>query len=187
MEPSVHAQASGALTTAVLAHPVWRAARAIAAFVGVRGEPDTRPLLEATLEAGRRLWLPRVIDPRGRSALHQVTDLGSQLTPGTFGLLEPTPRADDHRLTTITPSSPIDLVLVPGLAFSSRGARIGFGRGHYDRLLAPLAGHSRPVLMGVCFHAFVDPCEGPIPTEPHDIPMHFVATDRGVHDCRERR
>lgn len=155
----------------------------MAAFVGVRGEPDTRALLEAALEQGRRLWLPRVIrGAAGESRLVEVTDLGV-LAPAGFGLLEPAPRAEEVAVGAITEGVAIDLVLVPGLAFASNGARLGFGAGHYDRLLAGVAQAEAPVRMGVCLRAFLDPAEGPLPLEPHDVLMHWVATEAGVQRC----
>lgn len=183
LPPGSLPSASQALTAAVLAHPAWRAARSVAAFVGVGTEPDTRTLLETALAEGRRLWLPRVLDGRGgRSLMVEVIDL-AVLAPAPFGLLEPRPRPGELALPAITPDAPIDLVLVPGLAFSSEGARIGFGPGHYDRLLAPVASVPHPTRIGVCFASFLDPTEGPIPTEPHDVPMHWIATEAGVVRC----
>lgn len=182
-DPTALATASTAFVAAVLAHPAWRNARSVAAFVGVGGELDTRPLLAAALAEGRTLWLPRVLHgPAGLSVLVAVTDL-AVLAPAPFGLLEPPPQPDELALPSVTPTSPIDLVLVPGLAFSSSGARLGFGAGHYDRLLAPVAHSPTPVRMGVCSSAFVDPPEGPIPTAAHDVAMHLVASDAGVLRC----
>jgi 5-formyltetrahydrofolate cyclo-ligase len=155
----------------------------VAAFVGVGGEPDTRGLLAAALEQGRRLWLPRVLrGAAGESVLVEVTDLDG-LAPAGFGLLEPAPREGERTMGPITSDVPLDLVLVPGLAFARSGARIGFGAGHYDRLLAPVARAQVPVRMGVCLAAFLDPVEGPIPTEPHDVTMQWVATEAGVVRC----
>ena len=183
LDPGAAATASQALTAGLLAHPVWRAARSIAAFVGVRGEPDTRPLLDAALAEGRTLWLPRVLHgSAGLSVLVAVTDLAA-LAPAPFGLLEPLPHPDELALPSVTSSSPIDLVLVPGLAFSRAGARLGFGAGHYDRLLAPTLHADAPVRVGLCFTEFLDPPEGPIPTAAHDVPMHWIATDTGVLRC----
>lgn len=183
LDPTASATASEALTAAILAHPAWRAARSVAAFVGVRGEPDTRPLLEAALAEGRSLWLPRVLHgPAGLSELVAVTDL-AVLAPAGFGLLEPARRPDEVTLPSVTADSPLDLVLLPGLAFSRSGVRLGFGAGHYDRLLAPAARASTPVRMGIAFAAFLDPPEGPLPVEPHDVAVHFVATETGIHRC----
>jgi len=177
------AAASAALTAALLAHPVWRAARSLAAFVGVRGEPDTRPLLDAALAEGRTLWLPRVLHgPSGLSVLVAVTDLAT-LAPAPFELLEPSPHPDEITLPSFTAASPIDLVLVPGLAFTRTGVRLGFGAGHYDRLLAAVMHDPTPVRVGLCFSTFLDPPEGPIPSAAHDVPMHWIATEHGMLRC----
>lgn len=183
LDPATSATASAALTTAILAHPAWQAARSVAAFVGVRGEPDTRPLLEAALAEGRALWLPRVLHgPSGLSELVAVHDL-TVLAPAGFGLLEPARRPSEATLPSVTADSPLDLVLLPGLAFSRAGARLGFGAGHYDRLLAPAARSPTPVRMGIAFATFLDPHEGTLPIEAHDVAVHFVATETGVHRC----
>ena len=64
----------------------------------------------------------------------------------------------------------IDLVIVPGIAFTPAGQRLGRGRGYYDRLLPRLRNAYK---MGVCW-----PCQmvTAIPTEPHDMPMDCVIT-----------
>jgi 5-formyltetrahydrofolate cyclo-ligase len=183
LDPAASAAASKALTAAILAHPAWQAARSVAVFVGVRGEPDTRPLLEAALAEGRSLWLPRVIHgPAGLSELVAVHDL-SVLAPAGFGLLEPARHPDELALPSVVADSPIDLILLPGLAFARSGARLGFGAGHYDRLLAPIAHASTPMRMGIAFSTFLDPPEGPIPIADHDVLVHWVATETGVHRC----
>ena len=66
----------------------------------------------------------------------------------------------------------LDVVVVPGLAFTSDGRRLGQGGGHYDRFLVRL----RPdcVTIGACF---VEQLVDDVPTEPHDTTVHHVATD----------
>jgi 5-formyltetrahydrofolate cyclo-ligase len=156
----------------------WRHAPSIAGFFGVRREPHTVALLESALALGKSLWLPAV---RGdHLAFFQVHAL-SQLAPAPFGLMEPTGAPGEPALTLgeLAPA----LVLVPGLAFARTGARIGFGRGHYDRALAPLRDRDDCVRMGLCFAAFLDPPEGPIPMAAHDVPMHQLATELAQLDC----
>ena len=79
---------SAALTEHLLAHPLWLEARGVAAFVGVlRGEVVTMPLLERTLAAGKRLWLPRLTTP-GHMAFWACDDLAT-LETRRMGLREP--------------------------------------------------------------------------------------------------
>jgi 5-formyltetrahydrofolate cyclo-ligase len=64
-------------------------------------------------------------------------------------------------------------VLLPALAFDERGFRLGYGGGFYDRLLADW-----PVLtVGVTPEALV---LSAVPREAHDVPVAYLATERGV-------
>lgn len=93
-------------------------------------------------------------------------------------------RLEHHRLgfeqpTEDTPRvclDDIDVVLVPGLAFDTRGARLGWGKGYYDELLARLP--SGVVRVGVSVdELLVDS----LPSEDHDERVAWVATESGVH------
>ncbi|HET6585831.1 MAG TPA: 5-formyltetrahydrofolate cyclo-ligase [Nannocystaceae bacterium] len=169
------ASMSSALARHVQSSPAWTGAAAIAGFVGVKGEPDTRELLAAALAGGKALWLPRVLGP-SEIGFARVQAL-AELVPGGFGLLEPPLDARFLALAEI----PLDVVLVPGLAFTSAGVRLGFGRGYYDRAFTAGTPAATPVRIGVCFAEFLDIAE--LPSEPHDVAMHFVATDAGLIRC----
>jgi 5-formyltetrahydrofolate cyclo-ligase len=68
-----------------------------------------------------------------------------------------------------------DVVVVPGLAFTASGDRLGQGGGWYDRFLAEVRGVCSTI--GVCFaEQIVDV----LPVEPHDVRLHHVVTDQGV-------
>lgn len=183
LSPERLAQGSQLLTTKLVAHPLWTGARGFAAFVGVRGEVDTRALLERGLAAGKRVWLPRLTGP-GRMRFWPCDDL-SCLEPGRMGLLEPpihTPGAGEG-VVAPGPEHGVDLILVPGLGFGRDGARIGFGAGHYDRALATRLGDAQlelPPLCGVSLVEFVDPPGGAIPMLEHDLRMAYLASDEGV-------
>ena len=180
--PEANATLSAALLGRLLRHPLWQQARGIAAFVGVRGEPDTWGLLAATLAERKRLWLPRM--EAGEIAFVPVHDL-RELALGKFGLLEPKPRSGQQTVHTPTPALGIDVMLIPGLGFTSSGGRLGWGKGHYDRALAPIRQAAAPLRVGVCFGEDLDPHGGPIPHDEHDVPMHWVATPSGVTYCKQ--
>jgi hypothetical protein len=74
-----------------------------------------------------------------------------------------------------------DVVIVPGLAFTAGGHRLGQGGGWYDRFLAGSAPTARDV--GVCFR---EQSSTSFPTEPHDVVVDCVVTDDGVW-CDDRR
>ena len=84
-----------------------------------------------------------------------------------FGVLLPTPPAD-------APETKPHIVLVPGLAFTRTGDRLGRGKGFYDRYLANYPG----IKIGL---AFREQLLEDIPTEAHDVPMDLVACADGIY------
>ena len=86
---------------------------------------------------------------------------------GSFHIEEPT--GDD----LIDPDK-LELIVTPGVAFDSKGNRLGRGKGYYDRLPAT----TKATKIGVAYHfQIVDE----LPAEPHDVPMDIVITDRTVY------
>ena len=179
--PEALAEVTRALTEALLADPLWRDAGALAAFVGVRKEVDTAPLISRSLAAGKQVWLPRIVAP-GQLRFWPCTGFDT-LERGQMGLREPP--ALGAGLSALGPAHGVDLILVPGLGFDRRGARIGFGAGYYDRALAralALPGPPAP-RVGVCPAAFVDCSSQGIPTEAHDVHMTHLLTEQGLEPC----
>lgn len=76
---------------------------------------------------------------------------------------------------TVTPVSDIDMVIVPAVAYDRQCNRVGRGRGFYDRLLRD----TRAVKVGVAYHFQV--IDEGIDTDPHDVPVDIVITDRAVY------
>ena len=69
-----------------------------------------------------------------------------------------------------------DSVLVPMLGFDDAGYRLGYGGGFFDRTLAEL--ESRPIVIGIAYEiAHLDT----IHPQPHDIPVDWVVTERGIY------
>ena len=134
--------------------PEYAAARSVMAFIGMKGEPDTEPLAARLAVEGKRLLVPRV--EGGRLV---VVAAEGPMAVSAFGVSEPQGPA-------IEPSE-IDFVVVPGLAFTPDGRRLGYGGGFYDRFLPTVAAPNA----GVCF---TEQLLDEIPTEPHDIRVQRV-------------
>lgn len=143
-------------------------ARTIACFAAIPGEPMLLPLLVDL--PGRQWVLPRVDGET--MTFHFVEPSITALQSGAFGIAEPP--AD----SPVCPIEDIELFLCPGMAFTPCGKRLGRGKGYYDRTLAVSSGESTRV--GVCFREQVHP---ELPTDPHDLPMHFLATPDGLSEC----
>ena len=68
------------------------------------------------------------------------------------------------------------LLAAPGLAFDRSGARIGYGKGFYDRYLGKIPAADRPYLVGLCFSCqLFEMLDG---QKPHDINMDLIVTER---------
>ena len=122
--------------------------------------------LDALLVGPPATWqvlLPRVVAGDLVAVAHRP---GAPLVAGFRGIREPDGEPAD--LTSIA------AVVVPGVAFTADGARLGRGAGMYDRLLPRLPGALR---IGVCLERFVRP---ELPIEPHDAGVDLVVTDASV-------
>ena len=163
--PDTRAEKSARLCAAIAESPAWRNAGTVAIFAPQPREPDVELLWRHGV--GKSFAYPRVVE--GRLDLCRVDSM-YELLPGAFGVREPA--AD---LTcTVAPDS-LDLVLVPGVAFTRSGERLGRGGGFYDRLLASLPAHVCKI--GTCFSAqLLDE----LPVEPHDQRVDFLATEDGL-------
>ena len=160
---------SRAIAGHLLAAPEVRGATTVAAYVSIGSEPGTTWLLEGLTRAGVRVLLP-VLLPDGD--LDWADHSGpSDLVAGRLGLREPTgPRLG------VDAVGAADVVLVPGLAVSPSGMRLGRGGGSYDRALA------RAQLGAfTCVLLHDDEIDLSVPAEPHDRAVRAVVTPSGMN------
>ena len=171
MMPARREAASRIITERVLALPALQMARTVMAFVGMAGEPDTREILSAVLREGKQLLLPRCLDEKRMIAL-PVTDL-NRLRPGRFGIPEPgLPDAYKESFIDETERPEPDLILIPCVAATEAGARLGHGAGYYDRFLEARKGFR----VGLCFRACI---LDSLPEEETDRRLDLVIHDGG--------
>lgn len=151
-----------ALTERFLKHPFYQEANTIATYLSFPHEFQTQGLIEQALKDGKKVLIPKTY-PKGRMDF-VVYDL-QQLVKTSFGLLEPQGNLE------VVAASQIDLIHVPGLAFTMEGYRIGYGGGYYDRYLEHFSGHTLST---------VYPCQiRDFSPENHDIPVQEVLIDEG--------
>ena len=161
------AESSRAIAAHLLAMPEYQEAGTVFCFVGTDREIDTRPILEDVLAAGKRLCVPQCVG-KGIMELRQVTDL-RQLIPGAYGILEP---SADAPLVSL---DEVDFAILPCLTCNHLGQRLGQGGGYYDRFLS----HYRGGTVLLCQEKLI---REEIPLEPHDYPVPWVLTERGLYE-----
>ena len=149
-----------ALTERLLHHPFYQEAKVIATYLSFPHEFQTQELIEQAQKDGKKVLIPKTY-PKGR--MDFVVYHSQQLVKTSFGLLEPQGDLE------VVAASQIDLVHVPGLAFTMKGYRIGYGGGYYDRYLKHFPGHTLSTVYPCQIQDFI--------SENHDIPVQEVLID----------
>lgn len=124
-------------------------------------EARTDLIIDELLKAGKKVYLPRV---EGQNIV-TVPYFGEELKKGAFGIPEPEGEAYEGE---------IEVSIVPLLAVNSRGYRIGYGGGFYDRYLRDK--NTQKVGMGYGFQL------EEFDEEPHDVPLDKYLCERGIYD-----
>ena len=132
---------------------------AVAIYAALPHEVDLLPLLKTYPQ--HRFCFPRC-KAGHRMDFHRVTDTTTQLAPAALGILAPA--AD----LPVIPPHELDIVVVPGLAFTEAGARLGYGGGYYDRFL-PLCTHAK-----ILAAAFAEQILPQVPTDEHDVTIPHI-------------
>lgn len=142
---------------------LFRRASCIALYHAIPGEVQTAGFIEKWFDK-KQLLLPLVVGDDLRLLPYKGSN---SLTPGSFGILEPTDTE------TAVAESDVDLIIVPGVAFDRQLNRMGRGKGYYDRLLSTLQAHK----IGICFNFQL---QESVPVEPFDKKMDIVITENEV-------
>ena len=134
-----------------------------AVYLASKDEIDLSLLIE-------RLWAAgcRVVVPAWRDGTYKLVAYSSEteLFAGPMGILEPAPEGEG---TATVAEGDVAVWIVPGLAFSRSGARLGYGGGWYDRFLAKSSPSSTSLGVAYPFQIVDD-----LPLEPHDLPLADV-------------
>lgn len=164
--PEGYLSAAGSLICSHIANsPEFEAAETVFAFVNMANEPDTVPLLNAVLAAGKKLAVPLCRD-NGIMVAKYISSL-EELSPGAMGILEPA------ELAPTADAKDLDLIIVPCTAGTRSGKRIGHGAGYYDRYLE----NCRAAAVLVCPEKLL---LEDIPMDEFDRNLPAVATELGI-------
>jgi 5-formyltetrahydrofolate cyclo-ligase len=143
----------------------------VSGYSPIRNEIDPVLLMRTLAAQGAQLALP-AITARGKSLVFRAWSANDRLMLGSLGILEPSPAAAE-----LVP----DIMLVPLAAFDRAGHRIGYGAGHYDVTLAHLRKGKAITAIGLAFA--VQEIKA-VPTQPHDVALDYVLTEKQAFDFR---
>ncbi|MFK9093291.1 5-formyltetrahydrofolate cyclo-ligase [Bacillus salipaludis] len=145
----------------------FKHAKVIGITVSKHPEVDTYQIIRKAWELGKQVVVPKCY-PKEKRLIFRTLREFSQLESVYYGLLEPI-----EALTTEVPANQIDLLIVPGLAYTLEGYRLGFGGGYYDRYLPNFAGKTLSL-------AFKEQIIPQFPVEGFDIPVAKIITNEGT-------
>jgi 5-formyltetrahydrofolate cyclo-ligase len=167
---------SRAICECVEALPLFEHSRALGLYSPMleRGEVDVRPLFRRACAVGKRVYFPFIDRLGGRvdQGFRRVDDLG-ELAPRGFPFAEPDPCAVRAR------RGDLDLLIVPALAATAAGDRLGRGSAFYDAVLPDFWPPARSLLVIFSFQLLTE-----LPVEPHDRRCDLVVTDQHLLDPR---
>lgn len=155
------------IATALFEEESWKKAKVIGITISKAPEVDTYQIIRKAWELGKQVVVPKCYPVEKKMIFRTITAF-SQLESVYFGLFEPIEEQTDEKL----PEN-IDLLIVPGLAYTKEGYRLGFGGGYYDRYLTDFHGET----LSLAFHFQM---VSQFPLEKHDIPVSKIITNNGV-------
>jgi 5-formyltetrahydrofolate cyclo-ligase len=168
---------------ALMALPEFAAAQSVMIYLSMAEEVDTSHVARRAWAAGKRVLAPRVrLADRSMDAF-EIHSLRDRLVPGPYDILQPQDGSP-------WPPGQIDFIVVPALAFSRNGGRLGRGAGFYDRFLLRARDQmrgSQKALPLACGLAFDEQILDDLPMFDHDQPIDVLVSDKGLWDFREER
>lgn len=149
----------------LISSPDWKNANTIATTMPMQHEIDTTLFIQACWRLHKNVVVPKCNHKTKEMQFFNITSF-EQLETGYFGIQEPI-----ESLCKKINKDEIDLIVVPGVAFTARGDRLGYGGGYYDRYLSNYAGN----LIALAYDLQI---VQKLPIEAHDqrIPLIFTET-----------
>jgi 5-formyltetrahydrofolate cyclo-ligase len=150
--------------------PAFHLSHTVMMYMALPQEVQTMQIIAQARQLQKRVAVPVVRGDDLRAV--ELSDDPAQLRRGRFGILEP------YGTESVIQPQEIGYIAVPGVAFDTRGGRLGFGKGYYDRFLGRLP--ATTYRCGLAFGIQVVSC---VPQGSHDLRMHGIVTEQGSIPC----
>ncbi|EOA22130.1 hypothetical protein CARUB_v10002688mg [Capsella rubella] len=193
MDPSLRTQQDDAIQKTVLEAPWFKSCRGLCAYISCKSlnEVDTSKILSEILQhpdtmSTKKLYVPRVEDKNSNMRMLHISHM-EDLIANSMNILEPAPvdAQGNEREDVLQADEPIDLFILPGLAFDRCGRRLGRGGGYYDTFLkryqdrAKDKGWRYPLMVALSYSPQILE-DGSIPVTPNDVLIDALVTPSGV-------
>lgn len=157
----------------------YRTANTVLAYMNFGAEVSTEKWVQQALRDGKCVLMPKVNCATKELDVYRVTNLQHDLAPGKWNILEPLV----ERCDKINSLQDVDFILLPGIAFGRDGARLGYGGGFYDKLLARIKNVNPSYCPALVAGAFAIQLVEGIPQETTDHKVEWVVTETETIKC----
>ena len=154
---------------------IYQKSANIMLYVATQDEVQTQEIIKSAQKDKKRIFIPLIIRKDNALLPSLVTDFEEELVQGVLGIYQP--KKEFYR---IYPPSTLEMVIVPGVAFTIHGHRLGRGGGYYDRFLSQLEGQIYSIALSFEMQIFDE-----IPFDVQDMPVDYIITEKRVIRIRE--
>jgi 5-formyltetrahydrofolate cyclo-ligase len=144
-------------------------------YISTKSEVQTRGIIRYSQKANKKVFIPLVIQEKHDMIPSLIIDCEKETAPGSLGIYQP--KKEFHRPF---PANILDLVVVPGIAFTEQGHRLGRGGGYYDRFLNKLSKNAYIIAL-----AFEMQMIEEMPLEKNDVPVDCIITEDRIIQVNE--
>jgi len=147
---------------------LYRKSKYIFCYVNFRSEINTMKIIQNAILEDKTITVPKIFTRLKEMKAFVIKNLTTDLKPGWYGILEPVDYCKEAEYEKI------DLIITPGLAFTIRGERLGYGGGYYDRFL------SKYSFITSCALTYDQLIFNYLPIKKFDIPVDYLITESGI-------
>lgn len=160
-----------AITQRILSLASMKNADCVLLYASFRSEIDTSGLFEALRNKGIKTAFP--ICGKDSEMTFRIVSGKSELSEGAYGIPEPDFSLPKPVLTNKT------VCIVPGLAFTEKGGRLGYGGGFYDRFISL---NPQVITVAAAYEALIT---NSLPLLQHDLKVKYIVTEERIVPCNE--
>jgi 5-formyltetrahydrofolate cyclo-ligase len=139
-------------------------------YISTNSEVQTRGIIEYSLKTNKKVFVPLIIQDKHEIIPSLIKNYETEIAPGSLGIFQP-----KEEFQRYFPADILDLVIVPGVAFSEKGHRLGRGGGYYDRFLKRLS--KGACTIGLAFEMQI---VKELSLEKNDMPVDCIITEERI-------
>lgn len=164
-DPTFRINESFRICKEICGSDAFKNAGVVFAFMPLNDEVNIGGVITEAFLKNKKVAVPLITDKNGLMTFHWISE-ETEMNKGSFGIYEPAINPADPSFVQTNA-----LLLIPGMAFSNKGKRLGRGKGFYDRFLSSYP--DRFIKAGVCFNFQLMEDEG-FPSDENDMPVDML-------------